>query len=101
MKQLIPPLREQERTAIVYPAEDQHDVAIVLSGTGLSPSWQLQLPVNVDHPLIASFSQSLNNGSTRHMQTILGALGVVTSYIRSTPTCVGIQPRDPNHDLIA
>jgi len=101
LKQLIPHFADKSRTAIVYPGRPGGPNAAI------APLWDRLEPkhgsfsyqVNVDHPLVASFSQSLNADQQRHMQTILEYLGSSLPYDQIYADMCGDRPRDPNDDL--
>lgn len=101
LKQLIPHFANKSRTAIVYPGrKNRHDVAIVPLWDRLEPKHgSFSYQVNVDHPLVARFSESLNADQQRHMQTILEYLASSLPYDQIYADMCGDQPRDPNDDL--
>lgn len=101
LKQLIPHFADKSRTAIVYPGRrSRRDTAIVPLWDRLEPKHgSFSYQVNVDHPLIAKFSESLNADQQRHMQTILEYLASSLPYDQIYADMCGDQPRDPNNDL--
>ena len=101
LKQLIPHFASKSRTAIVYPGrKNRHDVAIVPLWDRLEPKHgSFSYQVNVDHPLIARLSESLNADQQRHMQTILEHLASSLPYDQIYADMCGDQPRDSNDDL--
>lgn len=101
LKQLIPHFANKSRTAIVYPGrKSRPDVAIVPLWDRLEPKHgSFSYHVNVDHPLVAKFSESLNVDQQRHMQTILEYLASSLPYDQIYADMCGDQPRDPNDDL--
>lgn len=101
LKQLIPHFAGKSRTAIVYPGrKSRHDTAIVPLWDRLEPKHgSFSYQVNVEHPLVARFSESLNADQQRHMQTILEYLASSLPYDQIYADMCGDQPRDPNDDL--
>lgn len=101
LKQLIPYFANKSRAAIVYPGRKSRcDAAIVPLWDRLEPNHgSFSYQVNVDHPLIASFSQSLSTDQQRHMQTIVEHLASSLPYDQIYADMCGDQPRHRNDEL--
>lgn len=101
LKQLIPHFASKSKSAIVYPGRKSRcDAAIVPLWDRLEPKHgSFSYQVNVDHPLVANLSESLNADQQRHMQTILEYLASSLPYDQIYADMCGDQPRDSNEDI--
>lgn len=101
LKQLIPHFADKSRRAIVYQGRrSRNDSAIVPLWDRMEPNHgSFSYQVNVDHPLIARLSDTLNAEQQRHVQTILEYLASSLPYDEIYADMCGDQPRQPNDDL--
>lgn len=101
LKQLIPHFANRSRATIVYPGrKSSRNDAIVPLWERLEPKHgSFSYQVNVDHPLVARLSESLNADQQRHLQTILEYLASSLPYDQIYADMCGDKPRDPDYDL--
>lgn len=101
LKQLIPHFANRSRAAIVYPGrKSSRNDAIVPLWERIEPKHgSFSYQVNVEHPLVARLSESLNADQQRHLQTILEYLASSLPYDPIYADMCGDKPRDPDDDL--
>lgn len=81
LKQLIPHFAERSKKAIQYPGRRTTTLTAVPLWVRTEPSHgSFTYQVNVDHPLIAKLSESLDAANQRHLQMILEFLAASIPY---------------------
>lgn len=101
LRQLIPHFADKSRRAIIYPGrKSRDDAAIVPLWDRIEPKHgSFSYHVNMDHPLVASLSESLNADQQRHVQTLLEHIASSLPFDQIYADMCGDQPRDPDDDL--
>lgn len=100
LKQLIPYFAEKSRKAIVYPGRKTiNDPTVVALWTRLEPKHGcFTYQVNVDHPLVAKLSESLDASEQRHLQMLLDYLGTSLPYEAIYADMCGDKPQEAESD---
>ncbi len=100
LKQLIPHFAEKSRKAIVYPGRKaNNNSSAVPLWTRFEPKHgSFSYQVNVDHPLVAKLSESLDASEQRHLQMVLEYLGTSLPYEAIYADMCGDKPQEMGSD---